>query len=141
MIGNLPIDDKNKSRTERDRKIEELLCKSDDDIFGQDLIISAYIRDSHRYKQRMDIWKSNLCKQYLEGKSVDQLLNEHSDIPKIVLESLEYQQKMKNLRMESKSTLVLIKSLNETLVALRKNQSKENDEAIKIIVSAATSIK
>ena len=48
---------------------------------------------------------------------------------------------MMNLTMESKSTLVLIKSLNETFIALRKYQSKENDEAIKIIVSAATSIK
>ena len=89
----------------------------------------------------MNIWKSNLCKQYLEGKSVEQLLNEHSDIPKIVLESQEYKQKMKNLSMESKSALVLIKSLNETLVALRKNPSKENDEAIKIIISATISTK
>ena len=87
VIGNLPMDDKNMSRTERDRKIEELLCKSDDDIFCQDLIIPAYIRDSHRYRQRRYMWKSNLCKQYLEGKSVEQLLNEHIDIPKIVLES------------------------------------------------------
>ena len=87
------------------------------------------------------MWKSNLCKQYLEGQSVDQLLNEHSDIPKIVLESREYKQKMKNLSMESKSALVLMKSLNETLVALRKNPSKENDEAIKIIISATTSTK
>ena len=89
----------------------------------------------------MNIWKSNLCKQYLEGKSVEKLLNEHSDIPKIVLESQEYKQKMKNLSMESKSALVLIKSLNETLVALRKNPSKENDEAIKIIISATISTK
>ena len=87
------------------------------------------------------MWKSNLCKQYLEGKSVEQQLNEHSDTPKIVVESQEYEQKMNNLTMKSKSALVLIKSLNETLIALRKNQSKENDEAIKIIVSAATSIK
>ena len=50
VIGDLPMDDKNMSRTERDRKIEELLCKLDDDIFCQDLIIPAYIRDSHRYK-------------------------------------------------------------------------------------------
>ena len=48
---------------------------------------------------------------------------------------------MKNLSMESKSALVLIKSLNETLAALRKNPSKENDEAIKIIISATTSTK
>ena len=41
VIGDLPMDDKNMSRTERDRKIEELLCKSDDDIFCQDLITSA----------------------------------------------------------------------------------------------------
>ena len=61
-IGNLPIDDKNMTRTERERKIEELLCKSDDDIFCQDLIIPAYIRDSHRYKQRKNMWKSNICK-------------------------------------------------------------------------------
>ena len=33
VIGNLPMDDKNMSRMERDRKIEELLCKSDNDIF------------------------------------------------------------------------------------------------------------
>ena len=81
VIGNLPMDDKNMSRTERDRKIEELLCKLDDDIFCQDLIIPAYIRDSNRYRQRRNILKSNLCKQYLEGKSVEQLLNEHSNIP------------------------------------------------------------
>ena len=125
------------SRSELFYNVRKCMQKSDIELFVECISVPEDIRKNIVFRKRQNLF----IKHYLADKSTEELLNIQYEIPPVVLESKEYKRKIKTVSIKERSRRVVMDSLGETVVELKKNPTKQNKNIVKIIAAASSSVR
>ena len=124
---------------ERREKYGRNICEkmSDQQLFMGSHKINKHVIETHAFKER----KKLFCDMFLEEESSRDILHKESDTPKVVVESSEFDSRLKHLTRKEKSEVVSLCEVKKTIKLLRQIPGKEAKDQIKIIAASLTSEK
>ena len=134
----------NKKKFIKRREVYSLkICemKSDYELFESGEEINQNVLKSEVYKQRREQFSESYYRDNLEGQSSQNILTVISQTPKVVIESEVFKNRISHLTKKEKSEKVAMKSVRDTMKALKENPSKAGQEQKKVIAASLTSLR
>ena len=115
--------------------------KTDEELFECNTSPNEYVKETVIYKERKKSYVSQYYHENIDGKNSQDILLSLSQTPLVVTEYDLLKERLSHLSMKDKSEKVIMKSIGETIQALRENPSKEGKEQQKILAASLTSMR